>query len=135
MAADTPALSPSTVAVHAGRPPHEVDQPLNPPIQMASTYVAGGDREYGRYANPTWSAFEEALGALEGGRALAFSSGLAAVSTVLDLVGQGATVVAPRHAYLGSIGQLGDLEARGRLRSVLVDIADTAAVVKELDDA
>ena len=130
-----PRLSPATVVVHAGRPPHEVDQPLNAPITMASTYVAGGDLEYGRYANPTWSAFEEALGALEGGRALAFSSGLAAVSTVLDLVGQDGLVVAPRHAYLGSIGQLGDLEARGRLRSVLVDIADTDAVIAALDDA
>ena len=135
MSGDTPALSPATVVVHAGRPPHEVDQPLNAPITMASTYVAGGDLEYGRYGNPTWSAFEEALGALEGGRALAFSSGLAAVSTVLDLVGQDGLVVAPRHAYLGSIGQLGDLEARGRLRSVLVDIADTDAVIAALDDA
>ena len=135
MSGDTPALSPATVVVHAGRPPHEVDQPLNAPITMASTYVAGGDLEYGRYANPTWSAFEEALGALEGGRALAFSSGLAAVSTVLDLVGQDGLVVAPRHAYLGSISQLGDLEARGRLRSVLVDIADTDAVIAALDDA
>ncbi len=135
MPGDTPALSPATVVVHAGRPPHEVDQPLNGPIQMASTYVAGGDLEYGRYANPTWSAFEEALGALEGGRALAFSSGLAAVSTVLDLVGLDGRVVAPRHAYLGSVGQLGDLEARGRIRSTLVDIADTDAVIAELEDA
>ena len=82
MSGDTPsrqtALSPATVVVHAGRPPHEIDQPLSAPITMASTYVAGGDLEYGRYANPTWHAFEEALGALEGGRALAFSSGLAA---------------------------------------------------------
>ncbi len=38
-------------------------------------------------------------------------------------------MVAPRHAYLGSIGQLGDLEARGRVRAVLVDIADTDAVI------
>ena len=135
MSGDTPALSPATVVVHAGRPPHEADQPLNAPITMASTYVAGGDLEYGRYGNPTWSAFEEALGALEGGRALAFSSGLAAVSTVLDLVGPDGLVVAPRHAYLGSIGQLGDLEARGRLRSVLVDIADTDAVIAALEDA
>ena len=135
MADDTPALSPATVVVHAGRPPRDVDQPLNTPITMASTYVAGGDLEYGRYANPTWAAFEEALGALEGGRALAFSSGLAAVSTVLDLVGQDALVVAPRHAYLGSIGQLGDLESRGRIGSTLVDIADTDAVVAALDDA
>ncbi len=135
MSGDTPALSPATVVVHAGRPDHEPDQPLNAPITMASTYVGGGDLEYGRYANPTWSAFEEALGALEGGRALAFSSGLAAVSTVLDLVGQDALVVAPRHAYLGSVGQLGDLEARGRIKATLVDIADTAAVVDALDDA
>src|SRR5690349_592559 len=135
MTGDTPALSPATVVVHAGRPPREVDQPLNTPITMASTYVAGGDLEYGRYANPTWAAFEEALGALEGGRALAFSSGLAAVSTVLDLVGQDALVVAPRHAYLGSIGQLGDLESRGRIRSTLVDIDDTDAVVAALEDA
>ena len=133
MAADTPALSPATVVVHAGRPPRDVDQPLNAPITMASTYVAGGDLEYGRYGNPTWSAFEEALGALEGGQALAFSSGLAAVSTVLDLVGQDALVVAPRHAYLGSIGQLGDLESRGRIRTTLVDIDDTDAVVAALD--
>jgi cystathionine gamma-synthase len=130
---DAPALSPATVVVHAGRPPHEPDQPFSTPITMASTYVGGGDLEYGRYANPTWHAFEEALGALEGGRALAFSSGLAAVSTVLDLVGQDALVVAPRHAYLGSIGQLGDLEARGRLRATLVDIADTEAVLAALD--
>jgi cystathionine gamma-synthase len=135
MSGDTPALSPATVAVHAGRPPHEVDEPLNVPITMASTYVAGGALEYGRYANPTWQAFEEALGALEGGRALAFSSGLAAVSTVLDLVGQDGLVVAPRHAYHGSVGQLADLEGRGRIKAVLVDIADTDAVVAALDGA
>jgi cystathionine gamma-synthase len=135
MSGDTPALSPATVVVHAGRPPHEPDQPLSTPITMASTYVGGGDLEYGRYANPTWQAFEEALGALEGGRALAFSSGLAAVSTVLDLVGQDGLVVAPRHAYLGSIGQLGDLESRGRFKATLVDIADTDAVIAALDDA
>jgi cystathionine gamma-synthase len=102
---------------------------------MASTYVAGGDLEYGRYGNPTWAAFETALGDLEGGRCLAFASGLAAVSTILDLVGQGAKVVAPRHAYLGSIGQIADLEARGRITAELVDVTDTEAVVKACADA
>ena len=82
--------------------PHEPDAPLNTPLTMASTYVAGGDLEYGRYGNPTWTAFEDALGALEGGRCLAFASGLAAVATVLDLVGHGGKVVAPRHAYNGT---------------------------------
>jgi cystathionine gamma-synthase len=102
---------------------------------MASTYVAGGAVEYGRYGNPTWSAFEQALGDLEGGRCLAFGSGLAAVSTILDLVGQGAKVVAPRHAYNGSIMQLADLEARGRITAELVDVEDTAGVVAACDGA
>jgi cystathionine gamma-synthase len=132
---DARPLRPATVAVTSGRPAHEPDSPLNAPITMASTYVAGGDVEYGRYGNPTWSAFEEALGALEGGRCLAFGSGLAAVSTILDLAGQGTKVVAPRHAYNGSIMQLADLEARGRLTAVLVDIEDTAAVVEACDGA
>jgi cystathionine gamma-synthase len=126
-------LSLATTAVTAGRPPHGPDQPLNTPITMASTYGATGDLEYGRYDNPTWGAFEEALGALEGGRCLAFSSGLATVSTVLDLVGQGATVVAPRHAYNGTVMQLADLESRGRVTARLVDVSDTAAVVAACD--
>jgi cystathionine gamma-synthase len=126
---------PATVAVTAGRPAHESDRPLNEPITMASTYVAGGDLEYGRYGNPTWSAFEKALGDLEGGHCLAFSSGLAAVSTILDLVAHGGTVVAPRHAYTGSVMQLADLEARGRIKAVLVDITDTAAVLAACEDA
>jgi len=133
--ADRPAYRPATIAVTSGRPAHEPDSPLNEPLTMASTYVAGGDVEYGRYGNPTWAAFETALGDLEGGRCLAFASGLAAVSTILDLVGQGAKVVAPRHAYLGTIGQIADLEARGRITAELVDITDTDAVVKACADA
>jgi cystathionine gamma-synthase len=128
-------LRPGTVAVTAGRPAHEPDQPLNTPVTLASTYVAGGDVEYGRYGNPTWSAFEEALGRLEGGRCLAFASGLAAVATVLDLVGQGQTVVAPRHIYSGSLLQLADLEARGRIKTVLTDVTDTDQVVAASRDA
>ena len=128
-------MRPATRVVHTGRPPHEADQPLNVPITMASTYVAGGEREYGRYANPSWTAFEDALGSLEGGRCLAFSSGLAAAATVLDLVGTGQTVVAPRHAYNGTVMQLADLEARGRVHAVLVDVADTEAVVAACADA
>lgn len=118
----------------AGRPPHEADEPLNVPITMASTYVATGDLEYGRFGNPTWTAFEDALGALEGGRALSFASGMAAVTTLLDLVGQGSSVIAPRHAYNGTVAALADAESRGRLRANLVDITDTAAVVKAMDD-
>ena len=135
LAALDPAWKPSTVAVAAGRPEHRPDAPLNVPIVMASTYVAGGDLEYGRYGNPTWAAFEDALGALEGGRCLSFASGLAAVATVLDLVGNDGLVVAPQHAYNGTVLQLADLESRGRLRTKLVDITDTDAVVAACADA
>ncbi|WP_372727869.1 PLP-dependent aspartate aminotransferase family protein [Nocardioides sp.] len=139
MTEDSPAqqrdLKPSTLAVTVGRPPHTPDEPLNVPITMASTYVAGGDREYGRYGNPTWQAFEEALGALEGGRCLTFASGLAAVATVFDLVGHDAKVVAPAHSYNGTVLQLADLQMRGRLRVELVDVTDTAAVIAACDDA
>src|SRR5690349_1744447 len=129
------ALKPSTIAVTAGRPPHTSDNPLNVPLTMASTYVAGGDLEYGRYGNPTWAAFEEALGALEGGRCLSFATGLSAVATILDLVGQGQKVVAPRHAYNGTVMQLADLESRGRLTAQLVDITDTDEVIAGCADA
>jgi cystathionine gamma-synthase len=128
-------LRPATVAVTAGRPAREPDQPLNAPITLASTYVAGGDVEYGRYGNPTWTAFEEALGALEGGRCLSYASGLAAVSTLLDLVGTDAIVVVPRHAYNGTVMQLADLEARGRAKARLVDVTDHDALVEACEDA
>ena len=86
-------LSPATVAVSAGRPPRQPDGPMNPPLVMASTYHAGGEVGYGRYGNPTWEMFESAVGALEGGVATSFASGMAAVAAALDLVPQGGVVV------------------------------------------
>ena len=102
---------------------------------MASTYVAPGEREYGRYGNPTWQAFEDALGALEGGRCLAFSSGLAAVATVLDLVGHGARWWrrgTPTPAPCSSSPT--SRPAAGSPRE-LVDITDTDAVAAACEDA
>jgi cystathionine gamma-synthase len=125
---------PTTRAVKAGRPPVEPDAPFNVPIVMASTYVAEADLEYGRYGNPTWRAFEEVVEALEGGRAVSFASGMAAVATVLDLVAVGETVVAPRHCYQGTLVQLASLEQRGLLKVVLVDIDDTDTVVAALNE-
>jgi cystathionine gamma-synthase len=57
--AGVPAFHPDTVAIIAGRPPHEPDAPMSVPVHLTSTYGAGGDLEYGRYGNPTWTAFEE----------------------------------------------------------------------------
>lgn len=127
--------APSTIAVTAGRPDRVPDAPLNSPLVPASTYVAGGDREYGRYANPTWEAFEAAVGELEGGRALAYASGLAAVAAIVGGVPPGGLIVAPRHAYLGTLGQLERLAATGRARYRFVDIADTAAVLDACTEA
>ena len=124
----------STVAVKAGRPEVAPDQPFNEPLVMASTYVAGGEIEYGRYGNPTWAAFETALGALEGGRAVSFASGMAAISTILDLVAPGETVVAARHCYQGALVQLAALEGRGLIKVALVDIDDTEQVLAALND-
>jgi cystathionine gamma-synthase len=124
-----------TWAVTAGRPSREPDEPLNVPVMLASTYTAGGDLEYGRYGNPTWSAFEETLGGLEGGRCLSFASGIAAIAATLDLLPQGAKVVAPRHSYTGTIGQLNHAEERGRVTAELVDISDSAAVAAAAEGA
>jgi cystathionine gamma-synthase len=125
-------LHADTVAVKAGRPAPEPDAPLNPPIVMASTYVAGGEMEYGRYGNETWAALESAIGLLEGGRAISFASGMAAAATILNLVAVGETVVAARHCYQGTLVQLADLEQRGLLTVELVDIDDTQQVMDAL---
>jgi cystathionine gamma-synthase len=130
-----PVLHPETRLIIAGRPPHTPDQPMNVPVHLTSTYVAGGDLEYARYGNPSWTAFEDALGGLEGGRCTSFASGMAAITAVLDLVPAGGTVVAPRHSYTGTVAQLDQLSAKGRLRVVYVDISDTAAVAASLEDA
>src|SRR3954454_11104086 len=122
-------LSFETRAVTGGRPAAEPDAPLNVPLTLTSTYIAGGELEYGRYGNPSWTAFEEVLGDLEGGSCLAFASGMAAIAAVLDLLTTAARVVAPRHSYTGTIAQLRDSEARGRIVVDLVDITDTAAVI------
>jgi cystathionine gamma-synthase len=125
-------MHPNTIAVKAGRPAPEPDAPLNPPLVMASTYVAGGETEYGRYGNQTWRALESAIEQLEGGLAISFASGMAAAAALLDLVAVGETVVAARHCYQGTLVQLAQREQRGLLRAALVDIDDTQQVVDAL---
>jgi cystathionine gamma-synthase len=124
----TPDLDPSTVVVHAGRPERVPNAPLGESPVFSSTYIAGGDRGYGRFGNDAWAALETTLGALEGGRGLAFASGMAAAAAVCDLVPVGGRVVAPQHAYSGVLALLDQQAATGRLIVDRVDIADTAAV-------
>lgn len=119
---------PATVAAHAGRRA-EPGAPVNPAIEMSSTFRQGASSLYGRDENATWEAFEAALGALEGGRALAFASGMAAISAVLGGLPLGATVVLADGAYNGTRKWCADAEARGWLRVRLVDVGDTSAVI------
>lgn len=132
---ERPAQRIETVAVSAGRP-EGPGAPLNAPVAFTSTYRSGGTGySYGRVGNPTWSAFEDALGALEGGHALAFGSGIAAIAAVIETLPVGAAVVVPRSAYTGTRLLLADLQTRGRVEMRAVDITDTAATVAALDGA
>lgn len=128
-------LDPATVVVHAGRPERVPDAPLGESPVFSSTYVAGGDRGYGRYGNDSWTALEDTLGALEGGRGLSFASGMAAAAAVIDLVPVGGRVVAPQHAYSGVLALLDQQATTGRLTVDRVDIADTTAVRDAAKDA
>ena len=74
-----PAWTPDTVAVQAGRPARVPGAPMNAPVTLSSTYVQSASVEYGRDGNAGWGALEAALGALDGGHAVTFSSGLASV--------------------------------------------------------
>ncbi len=122
---------PETIAVAAGRD-GSPGAPFSVPPTFASTYRDGGAIGYGRWGNPTWSAFEEALGALEGGHAVAYASGQAAIAAILTPMAAGALVMVPADAYLGTRGLLRELEAIGRLRLRPVDVTDTAAVLAGL---
>jgi cystathionine gamma-synthase len=119
----------ATLAVSAGRPPAEPGQPLNAPIVPASSFHAGGDIEYAREHAPSTAALEQALGALEQGIAVAYSSGMAAANAMMDLVPPGAVVVAPSAAYTGVAVRLRELAAHGRIELRIVEADDTAGVL------
>ncbi|WP_283135461.1 cystathionine gamma-synthase [Rhizohabitans arisaemae] len=99
-----------TLAIHAGQEADARTGAVVPPIYATSTYKqdgVGGRRsgyEYSRTANPTRTALEECLAALEDGtRAFAFASGMAAEDTLLRTVcGPGDHVVIPNDAYGGT---------------------------------
>ena len=123
-----------TVAVTAGRPDRVVDAPLNQPVVFASTYIGAHDVStaeigYGRYGNPTWQALEQAIGALEGGQALTFASGMAAVHAVLELMSPGTVVVIPHNCYLGVAEAVDRRAARDGWQVRRVNVADTAEVL------
>lgn len=95
-------LDPETIVVTAGRP-HTPGRPVNHPILPISNYDSGGGPEYARTSGTdSWLALEEAIGALEGGRAVSFSSGMAAISSVFDHLDAGSRILLPDDCYQGT---------------------------------
>jgi cystathionine gamma-synthase len=149
MTPDQPAppagLRPETTVICAGRPGRAASGPLNVPVVLASNFhgsdtaaaVTGdGLRSYSRTdATPTWEALERAVGQVEGGHAVAFSSGMAAIAAVLDLVPAGGRVVAPQDCYFGVGELLADAQQQRRWAVDRVDLTDTASVQAALPGA
>jgi cystathionine gamma-synthase len=125
-----------TLAIHAGQDPDPYTGAVVPPIYAVSTYKqdgVGGLRagyEYSRSANPTRSALEECLAALEGGtRGMAFASGLAAEDTLLRTVCEpGDHVIVPGDAYGGTYRLFSKVLSRWGLHYDPVPLGDLDAV-------
>jgi len=125
-----------TRAIHAGYEPDPTTGAVIPPIFATSTYkqdgVGGmrGGYEYSRSANPTRTALEGTLAALEEGeRGFAFASGLAAEHTLLQAVCRpGDHVVIPDDAYGGTYRLLAQVEGPWGLRHTAAPVSDVDAV-------
>jgi cystathionine gamma-synthase len=125
-----------TLAIHAGQDPDPLTGAVVPPIYQVSTYKqdgVGGTRggyEYSRTANPTRTALEECLAALEGGaRGLAFASGMAAEDCLLrTLCRPGDHVLIPDDAYGGTYRLLARVLADWGISYRPVRLSDNRAV-------
>jgi len=135
---DDSALHFNTRAVHAGLEPDPATGAIITPIYQTSTYAQTGINEhrgydYARSDNPTRTALQTALAALEGGRfGLAFASGMAAIDTLLRLVAPGQRVVCGNDLYGGTFRLFDKVLAITGVRFTFVDTSDTAAVAAEL---
>jgi cystathionine gamma-lyase len=127
---DRRSVGDGTRVLRAGLPPPGQGESLLPGPTFASLFHVRGDPAdapyvYGRYDNPTWTRWEEALSELEGGPAVAFASGMAAASALLlTLLRPGDVLVAPADGY-PAVRELaeGHLAARG-VRTQLLPTAD-----------
>ena len=112
--------------VSAGRD-RRPGSPLNVPPIPASNFVLGERRAYSRDdGTPGWEALEEIVGGLEGGSAVAFASGMAAIAAIFDQLPVGSVVALPDDCYQGVAGLAHAGEGRGRWTVHRVAVADTA---------
>ena len=125
---------PDTRAVHAGTDRRPGQPAVIPPVLTSVLVSAGapGPADYGRGGNPTWTALEEALGAIEDAEAVIFSSGQAAAMALLLVLCDGReTVVLPRDGYYNVRELAAQLRPQGAV-AVTEDLGDLAAVAAAL---
>lgn len=130
-----------TRAIHAGQEPDPANGAIMTPVYLTSTYVQDapaqprGGYEYSRTSNPTRTALQRNLAALEGGaHGLVYSSGLAATNSLLDRLVPGDHVVAGNDLYGGTYRLFRRVFERYGIRFSFVDTTDpalTAAAVEE----
>lgn len=128
-------LATETKVVAAGRPEKKPDGALNPPIALNSTFHEGGPIGYARYGNETWSALEDAISILEGGKSLIFSSGMGAISCVISLLPEASVIVAAHNGYQGTTTMLKKMHEDKRVEVRFVDLANTDAVLAAIPGA
>ena len=129
-----PALALGTLAIHGGQSPDPSTGAVMPPIYATSTYAQSSPGvhqgfEYSRTHNPTRFAYERCVAALEGGsRGFAFASGMAATSTLLELLDSGDHVIAMDDIYGGTYRLFERVRRRtANLDFSFVDLTDLAA--------
>ena len=129
----------ATRTIHAGQHPDPTTGAVMVPIYATSTYAQESPGvhkgyEYSRSQNPTRQAFERCVADLESGeRGYAFASGLAAISTVLELLNSGDHVIASDDLYGGSFRLFDKVRKRSAgLTFDFVDMSDIGAVEKAI---
>ena len=135
MSTDDSELEFATRVIHGGQRPDPLTGAVMPPIYATSTYVQESPGvhkgfDYARTRNPTRDALQACLASLEGGRAaFAFASGMAASSTVVELLDTGSHIVATNDLYGGSFRLFERIRKRSAGLSVsFVELADLGAV-------
>lgn len=123
-----------TLAIHAGQEPDPTTGAIMTPIYQTSTFVQSAPGEhkgydYSRSGNPTRAALETLVAAIEGGQyGLAFSSGLAAIDTVIRLLNPGDHVIVGNDVYGGTYRLFERIFARFGIKFSWVDLSDLVAV-------
>lgn len=123
-------MKPESWIVSAGRS-SVAGAPLNVPLVPASNFIIGSGRDYSRDdGTPTWEALEEIIGGLEAGRAVAFASGMAAMSAVFDQLHVGSVIALPDDCYQGVVGLVTAGAERNRWSVERIAVDDTEAWVR-----